>query len=110
MFSRPWRIIPGSGQSLSLTTATAATFANALGASTLGGQTYAVAVRFAPAATPYVGLVTITHAGTAATASTDYPMSSNDPTTVFICAPGDKVSCYQASGGTVLAYLAELTR
>ena len=105
MFSRPWRIIPGTGQTVSLTTATAAAFTNAVGA-----QTYAVAVRFAPAATPYVGLITISKAGTAATASKDYPMSSNDPTTVFACGPGDTISCYQASGGTVAAYLCELTR
>jgi hypothetical protein len=106
---KPWRPIPGSGQSLSLTSGTAATFANALGAAAFGAATYAFAIRLSPAATAYIATVTVTKAGTAATASTDYPISSSDYSQVIGCAPGDKVSVYQASGSTQTAYLCELT-
>lgn len=105
MFSRPWRIIPGTGQEL------AAQASGSAGNFTkVGKQTYVVAVRVQPSATPYVATVTISAAGTAATASTDYPISSSDPTTTFVCAPGDIVSVYQASGSAQNIYMCELTR
>jgi len=100
----PWKPIPGTGQTLSLTSGTAGTFTNAVGTAT-----YAIAVRLAPAATAYLGTLTVSHAGTAATASTDYPIGSGDPPQIIACMPGDKVSLYQASGSTGTAVMCELT-
>lgn len=100
----PWKPIPGSGQSKSLTSASAGSFTNKMGA-----QTRAFAFALSPAATPYVATVTVTNAATAATASTDYPVVSNAQTAVIGCSPGDTVSVYQASGSTQTAYLCEVT-
>lgn len=101
-----WRPVPGSGQSLSLTGSAAATFANAIGAVTKQ-QVYAIAVKLAPASTAYIATIVISKAGTAATASTDYPIASTDPPQILACAPGDQVSVYAGANGT--AYLCELT-
>lgn len=100
----PYRPLAGTGQSLSLTTAVAGTFGNAMGV-----NTYAFKLALSPAATPYVATVTVTHAGTAATANTDYPVTSNTDLAPIGCSPGDKVSVYQASGATQTAHLCELT-
>jgi hypothetical protein len=105
MYSRPWRIIPGTGQTLALTSGTAGKFANPVGA-----QTYAFVIRLAPSATAYIAMVTVSKAGTLATASTDYPISTSDPPITIVCAGGDSVSVYQASGSSMNAYLCELTR
>ena len=98
----PWRPIPGTGQSLSLTATTAATFTNAV-----GGQTRAIAVSLAPAATASGALIRITQAGTNATASLEFFIKTTDPPQILGCSPGDKVSVYPLANGT--AYLTELT-
>lgn len=100
----PFRPIAGTGQSLSLTSGTAATFTNKMGL-----QTHAFVFKFSPGTTAYIGTLAISQAGTAATASTDYPVASTDIPVIVGCAPGDKVSVYQASGSTQTAYLCELT-
>jgi hypothetical protein len=100
----PWKVIDGSGQTVSLTSGTAASPTNKV-----GSQTYAIAVRFAPAATAYIGFVRISAAGTAAAAQTDYPISSSDPPQILGCKAGEKVSFYQASGSTESVYMCELT-
>lgn len=101
----PWYPIAGTGQSKSLTSATAGSFTNKMGL-----QTHAFKLALSPAATPYVATVTVTAAGTAATASTDYPVTSNTDLQPIACKPGDTVSVYQASGSTQTAYLCELTQ
>lgn len=98
------KIIAGSGQSLSLTSGSAASFTNKV-----GSQTYLVAVKLAPAATAFIATVRISQAGTAATASTDYAIASSDPPQILGCNPGDKVNVLQSSGSTATAYLCELT-
>jgi hypothetical protein len=103
--SKPWRIIPGTGQSLALTSGNSVSFANAVGT-----ETYAVAFRLAPTATAYIATVTVSHAGgTPATATTDYPVASSDYPQIIGVSPGDKLSVYQASGSTGTAYMCELT-
>lgn len=98
----PWKIVPGTGQSLALTSGTAASFANAV-----GQYTQAIAIRFAPASTPFLG--TVTTSGSAATASKDYPIASTDPPQIIGIGGGQTVSVYQASGSSATAYLVELT-
>lgn len=97
----PWRIIDGSGQSVTAGAAGKQTFTNAVGSST-----QAIAVRLAPAATPYLATVRI-GAGANATASTDYPIASTDPAQIFGIAPGQKVSVYFGAAGS--AVMCELT-
>lgn len=105
----PWKIIPGTGQSLSLTSGDNQHFANAV-----GKQTRAIAVSLAPlaaaSATGYA-LVTVSPpnggTGTAATASTDYMVKTSDPPQIIGCGPGDIVNVYAAANGT--AFLVELT-
>jgi len=101
---RPWRPIDGSGQSISLTTATHAESA------AFGTQTYAFAIRLTPAATAFLATFRVSNAGTAATASKDYPISSSDPTMIVGCMPGDKVSIIQSSGSTQTVQICELTQ
>jgi hypothetical protein len=98
---RLWKPISGKGQSLSLSTGTAGNF------TAVGAQTYAVAIRLAYAATPYMAFVRV--GGGSAAAETDFPICSNDPPQLIACGAGDVVSVYQASGSTQTAYLAELT-
>ena len=75
----------------------------------MGLQTRAFKLALSPASTPYVATVTVTAAGTAATASTDYPVTSNTDLAPIACSPGDIVSVYQASGSTQTAYICDLT-
>lgn len=100
----PYRPIAGTGQSLSLTSGTAASFTNVIGKST-----YAFKLALSPAATPYVATVTVSNAATAATASKDYPVTSNTDLAPIGCSPGDTVSVYQASGSIQTAYICDLT-
>ena len=100
----PWKAVPGSGQTKSLTSGTAASFTKQM-----GSETRAFALALTPAATPYVATVTVTAMGTAATASTDYPVVSNAQAVVIGCSPGDIVNVLQSSGSTQTAYLCELT-
>jgi len=101
---RPWRPILGSGQTEALTSGTAANFA------AVGSETYAVAVRLAPAATAYIAFIRISGSGASAAAEKDYPISSSDPPQILACGPGDVVSVYQASGSAGTVYLCELTQ
>lgn len=103
----PWKIVPGSGQSLTLTSSgTNYAFANAVGkvaGATAGPR--AIAVSLAPQSTATGALVRI---NTAATASTDYFIKTTDPPLVIGVSPGDTVNVYTlGSSGT--AYLVELT-
>lgn len=99
----PLRVVNGSGQSVTAGAAGSQTFTNAVGT-----QTHAIAVRLAPAATAYLATVRISDAGTAGTASTDYPIASSDPTQLIGIAPGQKVSIYFGAAGS--AVMCELTR
>lgn len=101
---RAGRPISGSGQTLALTSGTAAPFAAAM-----GGETNAFKFRFGFAATPFMGFVRVSGSGAAAAANKDYPICSNDPPIDISCAPGDQVSVFQSSGGAQTAYLCELT-
>lgn len=103
----PWRIIDGSGQSLSVGSGSSSTFTNAVGAAALGGETRAIALSLAPTATATGALVRIIKAGTAATASLDLLIKTTDPPLILAVTPGDKVSCYGLAACT--AYLTELT-
>lgn len=102
----PWRIIDGSGQTLSVTTSSA-TFANPVGAIALGGETRAIAISLAPTATATGALVRIIKAGTAATAAKDLLVKTTDPPLILAVTPGDQVSCLGLAACT--AYLTELT-
>jgi hypothetical protein len=99
----PLRIINGSGQSVTAGAAGSQTFTNAVGT-----QTQAIAVRLAPAATAYLATVRVSDAGTAATASIDYPIASTDQAQLIGVAPGQKVSIYFSAAGS--AVMCELTR
>lgn len=95
----PWKVIQGTGQSLSVSNATASSFTNAVGSST---QAILLSVITANC------LVTITHAASsAATATTDVLIKYTDPPMILGCNPGDKVSAYGLAACTL--YLAELT-
>lgn len=101
--SIPWKVIPGSGQELSLSGTTEAAFTNAV-----GSQTRAIALSLAPTATATACLVTITQAGTAATVSTDILVKTTDPPLILGCSPGDKVTAKPLASCNL--YLTELTR
>jgi hypothetical protein len=98
----PWKVIPGSGQSLANAGSTSTTFTNAMGA-----QTRAIAISLAPTATATAALVTITHNGAASSATTDILVKTTDPPLILGCDPGDKVSVWGLAA--VTAYLTELT-
>lgn len=98
----PWKVIPGTGQSLSLSGTTEAAFSNAV-----GEQTYAIWLSIAPTATPTGAEITITNAGTAAGASTDIFLKTTDPGIVLGCAPGDTITGKALASCVV--YLTELT-
>ncbi len=98
----PWKVIPGTGQSLSLSGTTAGAFANAV-----GKQTYAVWLSIAPTATPTGAEVTITNAATGASTSTDIFLKTTDPGLIIGCAPGDTVAAKALA--TCVMYLTELT-
>jgi len=95
----PWKIIPGSGQSVTAGGAGLQTFTNPVGA-----QTDAVAVRLAPAATPYLATIRV---GQSATATTDYPIASTDPPQIIGVGRGQSVSIFFSAAGS--AQLCELT-
>ena len=94
----PWRIIEGSGQSLSVTSAQDNAFTTAL-----GSQTRAV----------YISVITgnclvrISEGGIAATATGDALVKSTDPPQIFGCTPGDKLHVWGLA--TATAYICELT-
>lgn len=96
----PWKIIPGSGQ-----TVTAGASGNQAFANSVGAQTDAIAIRLAPAATPY--LATITTSGAAGTSSTDYPIASTDPPQIIGVGRGQKVNIFFGAAGS--AQMCELT-
>lgn len=98
----PWKPIPGSGQSLSVSNGSSSTFANAVGTQTRGVQ-----LSLAPTATATGCLVRISQAGTAATATLDLLIKTTDPPLVVGCAPGDKVSAFGLAACTL--YLTEMT-
>lgn len=95
----PWKIRPGSGQ-----TATNAGTGNVPFTNAVGAQTQAIAVRLAPAATPYIAMVRI---GQAATVALDYPISSTDPPQIIGVGEGDSVNVYFTAAGS--AFLVELS-
>lgn len=96
----PWKIQPGTGQSVTAGAAGAQTFTNPV-----GKQTDAIAIRLAPAATPY--LATVTTSGVAGTATTDYPIASTDPPQIIGVGRGQSVSIYFGAAGS--AQMCELT-
>jgi hypothetical protein len=96
----PWKIQPGTGQTVTASVAGNETFTNAVGA-----QTDAIAIRLAPASTPY--MATITTSDVAATTSTDYPIASTDPPQIIGVGRGQKVSVYFPGAGS--AQMVELT-
>jgi hypothetical protein len=102
----PWKIIAGSGQTLSVTTSDGA-FTNALGAASLGAQTRAFAISLEPTATATGATVRVTNAGTAATAALDFFIKTTDPPMILGCLPGDKVHVIGVAACT--AHLCELT-
>ena len=95
----PWRIIDGTGQSVTAGAAGLETFTNKVGATT-----QAIAVRLAPATTAYLATVRI---GNSATATTDYPIASTDPPQILGIAGGQTVSIYFGAAGS--AQMCELT-
>lgn len=97
----PLKVIAGSGQLLALSGTTAAAF------SAVGAQTRAVALALAPTATATGCTVTITHAGTAATTSTDLFIKTTDPPIIVGCGPGDIVNMKPLASCN--AYLTELS-
>lgn len=96
----PWKIQPGTGQTVTAGASGNQTFTNPVGA-----QTDAIAVRLAPATTPY--LATITTSGANATSSTDYPIASTDPPQIIGVGRGQKVSIFFGAAGS--AQMCELT-
>ena len=103
----PWKIIAGSGQTLTVNSGSSSAFTNPVGAASLGGHTQAIAISLAPTATATGCLVKITKAATAATASQDFFIKTTDPPMILGCVPGDVVTCYGLAACT--AYLTELT-
>ncbi len=99
----PWKVIAGSGQSLSVSNGSSATFTNKV-----GSQTYAIAISLAPTATATSANVKISQAGTAASATQDIQIKTTDPPLILGCNPGDKVSVW-GLGAASTAYLTELT-
>lgn len=97
----PWKVIPGSGQSLANAGSASSSFTNAVGT-----ETRAIAISLAPTATPTGALVTITNAGVASTASKDILVKTTDPPLILGCSPGDKVTVWGLAA--VTAYLTEL--
>ena len=95
----PWKIIPGSGQTVTAGAAGEEAFTNAV-----GSETMAIAIRLAPAATAYLATVRI---GGTATSSTDYPIASTDPPQVLGIGPGQTVTVYFGAAGS--AQMCELT-
>ena len=71
----PWKIRPGTGQTATNAGTGTVAFTNPVGA-----QTQAIAIRLAPATTPYIAMVRI---GQAATVALDYPIASTDPPQVI---------------------------
>jgi hypothetical protein len=98
----PWKIIAGSGQSLANAGGASSKFANAVGT-----ETRAIAISLAPTATPTAALVTVTHGGSASTASTDLLVKTTDPPFILGVSPGDQVTVWGLAA--VTAYLTELT-
>lgn len=94
----PWKIRPGTGQ-----TVTNAGTGN-LAFVAVGAQTQAVAIRLAPATTPYIAMVRI---GQAATVALDYPIASTDPPQILGVGEGDIVEVYFTAAGS--AFLVELS-
>ena len=95
----PWKIVPGSGQVVTVASAIEGAFTNPVGA-----QTQAIAIRLYPAATPYIATVRI---GTAATVSTDYPIASTDPPQIIGVGMGSTVTVFFGAAGS--AQMCELT-
>jgi hypothetical protein len=95
----PWKIIPGSGQTVTNAGTGNEDFANAV-----GPQTDAIAIRLAPATTPYIAMVRI---GQAATVALDYPISSTDPPQIIGVSRGQTVHVYFGAAGS--AFMVELT-
>lgn len=95
----PWKIVPGSGQTVTNAGTGNLAFTNAVGA-----QTQAIAIRLAPATTPYIAMVRI---GSAATVAFDYPISSTDPPQVIGVGEGATVNVYFGAAGS--AFMVELT-
>jgi hypothetical protein len=100
----PWKIIPGTGQSLAVSAGSSATFTNKVGT-----ETYCVQLSFAPTATAASSncVVKISQAGTAATAVLDLLVKGTDPPVYIACNPGDKVSAWGIVAGVL--YLTEMT-
>jgi hypothetical protein len=96
----PWKIQPGTGQVVTAGAAGNQAFTNPV-----GKQTDAIAIRLAPAATPY--LATVTTSGAAGTASTDYPIASTDPPQIIGVGRGQSVNVYFGAAGS--AVMCELT-
>ena len=98
----PWKVIPGTGQSLANAGSASSKFTNKVGT-----ETRAIAISLAPTATPTGALVTITPAGTASSATTDILVKTTDPPLILGCSPGDQVTVWGLAA--VTAYLTELT-
>jgi len=97
----PWRIIDGTGQSLTVPNGSTVT------SSAVGAETRAIHLALQPTATATGCLVRLTQAGTAATASKDFLIKTTDPPLVLACSPGDKVSAYGLAACTL--QMCELT-
>jgi hypothetical protein len=100
----PWKVIPGTGQSLAVSSGASSTFTNAV-----GSQTRCIQLSFAPTATAASSncTVRISQAGTAATAVLDLLVKGTDPPVLVGCEPGDKVSAWGIVAGVL--YLTEMS-
>ena len=102
----PWKAIPGSGQTLTLTTAsTNYAFANKVGLVTGSTTVRAIAISLAPAATAAGATVRI---NSAATSSTDFFIKTTDPPFILGVCTGDTVNV-MPTANTLTAYLTEMT-
>lgn len=99
----PWRPIPGTGQTLALSSGADTGFTNAVGA-----QTRCIWLSMEPAATASGCLVTVSQAGTAATATGDLFLKTTDPGLLVMCSPGDKVHAWGLAASLKL-HLTEMT-
>ena len=102
----PWRLKPGLGQSLAVSSGSASKFTNNFGAD---GQTRAVYVSLAPTTTATGCLIEVSHAGaTTATATSGLLVKTTDPPLLLMVTPGDNISAYGLAACTL--YVDELTQ
>lgn len=100
--SSPWKLIDGSGQTLAVTTSSAA-FTNAM-----GSETRAFAISLEPTASPTGATVRVSNTpGLAATSAQGIFIKTTDEPLVVGCTPGEKVTIIGVAACT--AHIVELT-